>query len=641
MDRTRDYPRPPARSSSSGSSCASEIRMRTLSEDSDGEEGRFVSMDEQFEDPDDGSEVSASSSPKSKQVRFADSVDLSDTCEDREERRTKRLWDGYYVKKRPWGAYPSQRVNFTRRMAIHTLGPYNADDIADSPALIFTIIFFILAFVGFSLMALLAPAGSRWRSIILPQLASGVLYVLMWFIFNGSNVFSVLLLTVPAAGPVIAAIYLSVRECVQARKRARVRALTRARAEMGEFDTLWDNYFCLCDVQIDEADTDGGEGEVVDKPPKLRLRSMSTLAPFGEPSAALGNLQRGTTQRFYSIYADTVAPEDDGQPVLNICPVQDCTVTVLEPDSSSEDDVEEDTRLPAGSSPGHGKAMVTPIDDTHGLRIAVCETADKSLAFTVQLHRRRTQRKETDIAHTWWLIVVIIALIIAFAVASFLGFMAPLTSNVLVWVVFGKSGSVYSVLILTLPVLGPVVAAIALWVMDWRRERKRDRMVKKGNFMVEVDGFGDNRRMTLRIGDDADHDGGFLSPCSSSEADVPRSRAISSWTVEGLPDNFQATLDAVRNPRFYSIGRGYSRVDDQDEVENWASEASSAPVHPSISRCEKVSKTTQSPLTLSTIEEGRVYKDEHIPLGDGYSLKVHVGSAPEHKIHFTVHREQS
>ncbi|KAF4719142.1 hypothetical protein FOZ62_032158 [Perkinsus olseni] len=234
--------------------------------------------------------------------------------------------------------------------------------------------------------------------------------------------------------------------------------------------------------------------------------------------------------------------------------------------------------------------------------------------------------------------------------------MAPLTSkwrrivlpqsataalSVLVWVVFGKSGSVYSVLILTLPVLGPVVAAIALWVMDWRRERKRDRMVKKGNFMMEVDGFGDNRRMTLRIGDDAEHDGGFLSPCSSSEADVPRSRAISSWTVEGLPDNFQATLDAVRNPRFYSIGRGYSRVDDQDEVENWASESSSAPVHPSISRCEKVSKTTQSPLTLSTIEEGRVYKDEHIPLGDGYSLKVHVGSAPEHKIHFTVHREQS
>ncbi|KAF4699014.1 hypothetical protein FOZ62_021193 [Perkinsus olseni] len=265
-------------------------------------------------------------------------------------------------------------------MAIQTLGPYNADDIADSPALIFTIICFILAFVGFSLMALLAPAGSRWRSIILPQLASGVLYVLMWFIFNGSNVFSVLLLTVPAAGPVIAAIYLSVRECVQARKKARVRALTRARAEMGE---------------IDEADTDGGEGEVVDKPPKLRLRSMSTLAPFGEPPAALGNLPRGTTQRFYSIYADTVAPEDDGQTVLNICPVQDCTVTVLEPDSSSEDDVEEGTRLPAGSSPGHGKAMVTPIDDTHGLRIAVCETADKSLAFTVQLHRRRTQRKET------------------------------------------------------------------------------------------------------------------------------------------------------------------------------------------------------------------------------------------------------
>ncbi|KAF4667982.1 hypothetical protein FOL46_002257 [Perkinsus olseni] len=277
-------------------------------------------------------------------------------------------------------------------MAIHTLGPYNADDIADSPALIFTIIFFILAFVGFSLMALLAPAGSRWRSIILPQLASGVLYVLMWFIFNGSNVFSVLLLTVPAAGPVIAAIYLSVRECVQARKRARVRALTRARTEMGE---------------IDEADTDGGEGEVVDKPPKLRvcrkgdaiktagLRSMSTLAPFGEPSAVLGNLQRGTTQRFYSIYADTVAPEDDGQTVLNICPVQDCTVTVLEPESSSEDDVEEGTRLPAGSSPGHGKAMVTPIDDTHGLRLAVCETADKSLAFTVQLHRRRAQRKET------------------------------------------------------------------------------------------------------------------------------------------------------------------------------------------------------------------------------------------------------
>ncbi|KAF4709491.1 hypothetical protein FOZ63_006706, partial [Perkinsus olseni] len=129
MDRTRDYPRPPARSSSSGSSCASEIRMRTLSEDSDGEEGRFVSMDEQFEDPDDGSEVSASSSPKSKQVRFAESVDLSDTCVDREigglgflssamilfalEQRTKRLWDGYYVKKRPWGAYPSQRVNFT------------------------------------------------------------------------------------------------------------------------------------------------------------------------------------------------------------------------------------------------------------------------------------------------------------------------------------------------------------------------------------------------------------------------------------------------------------------------------------------------------------------------------------------------
>lgn len=120
----------------------------------------------------------------------------------------------------------------------------------------------------------------------------------------------------------------------------------------------------------------------------------------------------------------------------------------------------------------------------------------------------------SDIAHTWWLIVVIILLIIAFGVCSFLGFLAPLTSkwrrivfpqtastilSVLIWVIFGKSGSVYSVLILTLPVLGPVVAAIALWIIDWRRERLKDKMVKKGNFMVEVDGVGDDRRMTVRV----------------------------------------------------------------------------------------------------------------------------------------------
>lgn len=118
-------------------------------------------------------------------------------------------------------------------MAVYTLGPFDAADVARSPALILTIVFFILAFMGFSLMALVAPEGSRWRSTIFPKLASGVLYVLMWFVFNGSNVFSILLLTVPASGPVTAVIYISVLEYVRARKRARVRGLIRARTGSG------------------------------------------------------------------------------------------------------------------------------------------------------------------------------------------------------------------------------------------------------------------------------------------------------------------------------------------------------------------------------------------------------------------------
>ncbi|KAF4676818.1 hypothetical protein FOL47_004752 [Perkinsus chesapeaki] len=267
-------------------------------------------------------------------------------------------------------------------MAIQTLGPYNADDIAKSPALIFTIIFFVLAFVGFSLMALLAPAGSRWRSIILPQLASGVLYVLMWFIFNGSNVFSVLLLTIPAAGPIIAAVYLSVWECVKARKRARIRALTRAQTEMGEIDGV--------DVENGVLGNDTAE-----KPPKLRLRSMSTMAPGQtglSPSAYTRHMSRGTTQRFYSIYADSVAGEDTGEPSFNIVPVQDCTVTVLDPESDDDD-----ADMAYGKmSPGHGKAMMTPIDDLHSMRVEVCETADKSLAFTVQLRKRKRDNCNDD-----------------------------------------------------------------------------------------------------------------------------------------------------------------------------------------------------------------------------------------------------
>ncbi|EER02868.1 hypothetical protein Pmar_PMAR026027 [Perkinsus marinus ATCC 50983] len=261
-------------------------------------------------------------------------------------------------------------------MAIQTLGPYNAEDIAHSPALIFTIIFFTLAFVGFSLMALLAPAGSQWRSIILPQLASGVLYVLMWFIFNGSNVFSVLLLTIPAAGPIIAAIYLSVLECVHARKRARERALTRSR---------------IGSEVVDEEEANPETDEATHKPPKLRLRSMSTVGNFGESSVPLSNLPRGTTQRFYSVYADSPEGEGSGGPVLNICPVQDCTVTVLEAVDTSEDDDEVD------AEPAHGKAVVTPIDDSHSLKVEVCETADKSLAFTVQLHRRNCPQKNAKI----------------------------------------------------------------------------------------------------------------------------------------------------------------------------------------------------------------------------------------------------
>ncbi|KAF4676819.1 hypothetical protein FOL47_004753 [Perkinsus chesapeaki] len=251
-----------------------------------------------------------------------------------------------------------------------------------------------------------------------------------------------------------------------------------------------------------------------------------------------------------------------------------------------------------------------------------------------------------DIGHTWWLILVIILLIIAFGICSFLGFIAPLTSKwrrivlpqtvstalcVLVWIIFGTSGSVYSVLILTLPVLGPVVAAIAMWFVDWRRERRRDKMVKKGNFTVEV-------------GDDLDPDGGFLSPCSGSgDYAMPRSRAVSSWTVEGLPDSFQATLDAIRNPRYYSMGRGYSEVADPQDIDKWAQEESSALIQPSVSRCERRAGVNHIAV-LDTIAEGEVYQgnaEQLIPLGDGYSLEVSVGMAPNHKIDFTVHRQRA
>lgn len=36
-----------------------------------------------------------------------------------------------------------------------------------------------------------------------------------------------------------------------------------------------------------------------------QLRSMSTVGNFGESSVPLSNLPRGTTQRFYSVYADS------------------------------------------------------------------------------------------------------------------------------------------------------------------------------------------------------------------------------------------------------------------------------------------------------------------------------------------------
>lgn len=98
----------------------------------------------------------------------------------------------------------------------------NANDIGSSPILILIIVALTLFFTFGALMALRAPAGSKWRAIILPKMGIIFCSLLVWFVFTGSDVYTVLILCIPVAGPMFAALWLWYRDRRQKRRSKKV-----------------------------------------------------------------------------------------------------------------------------------------------------------------------------------------------------------------------------------------------------------------------------------------------------------------------------------------------------------------------------------------------------------------------------------
>ncbi|KAF4699016.1 hypothetical protein FOZ63_019725 [Perkinsus olseni] len=94
----------------------------------------------------------------------------------------------------------------------------NANDIVSSPVLILIIVAMTLFFTFGALMALRAPSGSKWRAIILPKMGVIFASLLVWFVFTGSDVYTVLILCIPVAGPMLAALWLWYRDRRRARR---------------------------------------------------------------------------------------------------------------------------------------------------------------------------------------------------------------------------------------------------------------------------------------------------------------------------------------------------------------------------------------------------------------------------------------
>ncbi|KAF4683613.1 hypothetical protein FOZ60_008848 [Perkinsus olseni] len=70
-----------------------------------------------------------------------------------------------------------------------TLGPYNGTDIIRNPFLILLIVACIVTLTLLGKMALTAPPGHYWRGAIIPQTLGCLCCLLLWFVFDGSDVF--------------------------------------------------------------------------------------------------------------------------------------------------------------------------------------------------------------------------------------------------------------------------------------------------------------------------------------------------------------------------------------------------------------------------------------------------------------------
>ncbi|KAF4715058.1 hypothetical protein FOZ63_033108 [Perkinsus olseni] len=110
-----------------------------------------------------------------------------------------------------------------------TLGPYNGTDIIRNPFLILLIVACIVTLTLLGEMALTAPPGHYWRGAIIPQTLGCLCCLLLWFVFDGSDVFVPIIFAVPTSGPVLAALWVWWEKKSEA---AKAKALVDAAAEV-------------------------------------------------------------------------------------------------------------------------------------------------------------------------------------------------------------------------------------------------------------------------------------------------------------------------------------------------------------------------------------------------------------------------
>mmetsp|Transcript_23287 Transcript_23287/g.19295 ORF Transcript_23287/g.19295 Transcript_23287/m.19295 type:complete len:143 (+) Transcript_23287:180-608(+) len=140
--------------------------------------------------------------------------------------------------------------------------------------------------------------------------------------------------------------------------------------------------------------------------------------------------------------------------------------------------------------------------------------------------------------------------------------------------------------------------------------------------------------MFLKVGDGNETEGGFLSPRSRVEMNLPgRGRALSSWTLGELPEGLEETIEAIKEADLKHAGQP------DPHTKGITDHSSSVVLRPSVSRRARLARSA-IPRRLSTMEGAEFYKSDNecIPLGDGYSLRVNVGRAPEHRIYLTAKR---